>query len=202
MHTRTKLRQSSPVLQRSARRPWLLPSLAGLAAAVGLVLLAGALLGRAPVSAGAAPGGVAEADGLRLAVERVAWVAHHPAGSGAPMPMPMPMPDMPAPGAERLLIEVRVENPGEGWRTVTPAEFRLAAAAGTWPVRMGSLVPGGLGPGQAVAGLLYFDLPRSDMEPRADLRLVWSRGGRDTALALGPAAHGHSGDSGGERRTP
>jgi hypothetical protein len=163
-------------------------------------LLAWSLLARALAPAGVEPGGLAEASGLRLAVERVAWVAHHPAGSGAPMPMPMP--DMPAPGAERLLVEVRVENPGEGWRTITPAEFRLAAAAGTWPVRTGSLAAGALGPGQAVAGLLYFDLPRSDTEPPADPRLIWSRGGRDTALALGPAAHGHAGDSGGERRTP
>lgn len=156
---------------------------------VGAVLLAAMLRERAT----AQPTQL-ELGGLTLKVQAARWVEHdHESQGGFRMPSAM-MPGAPEAGERRLRLEVVLENPGTSPRRFDPQELRLQGPDGTtWPLEGESLGVERLGPGLAVAGGVYFDLPAKQAEQGdPGLSLVWESGGEAVRarVPVGTPAHG------------
>jgi hypothetical protein len=110
--------------------------------------------------------------------------------SGYQMP-PAMMPGMPAAGDDRLSVAVTLVNTGpdtvilhpvdEFTLHAGPAATKVAAYGGTF----GELPR--LGPGAAVSGSLFFDLPPSQLDS-AGAWLDWSRDGGSVRLSIPDAA--------------
>jgi len=110
--------------------------------------------------------------------------------SGYEMP-PAMMPGMPATGDDRLSIAVTLVNTDSGTVTLHPVnEFTLHAGPSATKVAayggtFGELPR--LGPGAAVTGTLFFDLPPSQLDS-AGAWLDWSRDGGSARLSIPDAA--------------
>ena len=152
-----------------------------LASVVGVVLAVDGMVGRPHVVTREGRAG-----DLRLEVSKAAWVSH----DMEPMPG-MSMAGMPADGYRRLHLEVAMRNEGGTAQRFAPDQFRLEAERQGWNLATTSFVTGALGPGQTMAGDLFFDLP-SDATDRP-LRLGWRPPGHDLQFrldaALGDAPH-------------
>ena len=135
---------------------------------------------------------VGSAGDLTLRVSRGGWVAHE-MDMGTPG---MAMEGMPADGFRRLHLEVAMTNRGAQVRSFGPDQFRLQATGGRWALTSSSFVTGALGPGQAMAGDLFFDVPETATAD--DLALAWKAPGHKVLFslsdALGPAGHQHDDD--------
>lgn len=111
-----------------------------------------------------------------------------PQQGGYQMPAQM-MPGMPPEGQARLTVPVTLRNTTDKVRTFDiPAEFVLRGGAGDktrelYGDTIGSLPR--LAPGNAVTGVLYFDLePPQPGDP--PLYLQWTRSGKTVRLSLSP----------------
>ncbi|MFC0540583.1 DUF4352 domain-containing protein [Kutzneria chonburiensis] len=164
----------------------------------GLLVMTAALAAAAiGVSAMVGPAGPAESSarvgGLTASVGDTGWLGMDhdmsTTASGYQMP-PAMMPGMPASGDDRLSVAVTVVNTGTDTVTFHPAtEFTLHAG----PAATDVAVYGGtfgelprLGPGAAITGTLFFDLPPASLDRTA--WLDWNRPGGAARLSIPDAA--------------
>jgi hypothetical protein len=170
-----------------ARIAGLLVMMAALAAsAIGVATMI------APATAGPAESS-ARVGGLTASVGAVGWLGMDhdmsTTASGYQMP-PAMMPGMPASGDDRLSVAVTLVNTGADTVTFHPVtEFTLHAG----PAATKVAVYGGtfgelprLGPGAAITGTLFFDLPPTSLGSAA--WLDWSRQGGAARLSVPDAA--------------
>jgi Domain of unknown function (DUF4352) len=138
-----------------------------------------------------APGSTARLGDLTATADTATWVdMDHDMGmdaSGYPMP-PAMMPGMPETGEQRLAVTVTVVNTGSQTRPLrVREEFALRAdePGDRWTTHSDSFgdLPR-IAPGNAVRGVLFFDLP-----PHSPVWLEWHHEGVVTGLALAAAAH-------------
>lgn len=133
----------------------------------------------------------AQAGGIDMSVETAEWISmDHNEAKGFPMPASM-MPGMPGEGEHRLKVEFTLRNPGESARAFAPAELQLAAGGGKVyaPINDPAMAHS-IGPGQAIDGLFYFDVPGTE----TDLHLVWTSGGTQVHIPLSaPSDEHHNG---------
>ena len=164
---------------------------AGPAALLSVALLAG-VVGAVMAVAGAVnrPRLVASsgrAGDLTLEVSRAEWVTH----DMEPMPG-MAVAGMAPEGFTRLHLEVTLQNRGGGRRTFATEQFGLEAERARVDLASTSFVTGAIGPGELMAGDLFFDVPTGATDHA--LRLAWRVPGRDVLFQLdappGPAPHG------------
>lgn len=155
------------------------------AALLGAVLAVLTLADRSPEVVVVTPGQEARAGGLALQINAAEWVSHQMM-PGMP---PSSMPGMPAEGERRLYIPLTLRNPSDGPRSFGPADFRLHSSSGaSWSPLEGNLRAGTLGPGQALNGSLFFDVP----EAESGVYLLWTKGGTQVQMPLGDAPeHDH-----------
>jgi hypothetical protein len=149
---------------------------------VGIIQFSGVLDARADAerSSGAPLGD------LTVSVERAGWLSmDHGQATGYQMPAAM-MPGMPADGHERFSVTVTIVNSGGATRPLQAVkEFSLRAANGKrWnPTEHSFGELPRLGPGNAVTGQLYFDLPADELPDLTAARLDWEyQGGRRELL--------------------
>ncbi|HEU5475936.1 MAG TPA: hypothetical protein VFV67_35370 [Actinophytocola sp.] len=171
-------------------------------AALALAVVGGVQLFAAPNSEPMVEAGpVATMDSLTTQVETATWTEmdHDMSGTtpGYQMPAGM-MPGMPEGDDQRLAVQVTVTNTSSGTRPMRPAEeFTLRAG------KDGRSIPAQtdtfselprLPAGNAVKGILFFDLPPADLAESAWIE--WKRGDKITRLALpmdtASGGHGHS----------
>jgi hypothetical protein len=145
---------------------------------------------------------VVAADGVAANVRGARWIAHdHNAdtgtGPGYQMPLSM-MPGMPADGQTRLAISVTVTNTEGAGRPIDPAgEFTLADAATGERWQPSADTFDGLSrlpAGNAADGVVFFDVPGSDLGQRR-FYIDWKHGRERAQLAVQPgqdsAPHSH-----------
>lgn len=126
--------------------------------------------------------------GLSAAVTDAGWLGMDmPATDGYQMPQAM-NPGMPAQGDERLALTITVVNTtGNTGSLHMTQEFsvRTAADGKRWTPVSGTFgdLPR-LAPGNGVTGILYFDLPTTDVSGTAAVWLDWSRRGGSKALTI------------------
>jgi hypothetical protein len=168
--------------QPNRRAGTLLPAIV-LAIAVVAALLGVFFVGRTLVTAPSsstvvAPGQEAGAGGLTLRVDESGWLAH----DMAPGMSEMPMPGMPAETEQRLRLAFTLQNPGNGQRDFRPDEFRLRSISGeVWEPAGSNFMDSIVGPGQAMNGVLFFDVP----ETESGVYLVWTRGEAEVQMPIG-----------------
>ncbi len=139
-----------------------------------------------------AEGEEAESGGVSLRIESSEWLddeeAHRDQGEVFPMPASM-MPDMPADGLQRLHVELSLQNRADGAHDLTPADFRVSSVSGeSWAAMASTLPPSSLGPGQALNGAVFFDVP----EGMPGVYFVWSSGGTEAYMPIGDVpVHDH-----------
>ncbi|GAB2960531.1 hypothetical protein [Saccharothrix stipae] len=152
-------------------------------ATVGVVRLA------APDASSAAAAQVV-VDGLTARITAAKWAGmDHDMSGDAPgyqMP-PAMMPGMPAHGDQRLAVSVTVVNTGDGTRPMRPGEeFALHAgrSGGRWAPHSDTFgeLPR-LAPGNAVQGVLFFDLPPAEVVD-SPVWVEWTHGGAANRLAV------------------
>jgi len=171
-----------------ARIAGLLLMLAALAAAsIGVSAMA-ASPGAAPVET------TAQVGRLTASVGDTGWLGMDhdmsTTASGYQMP-PAMMPGMPATGDDRLSVAVTLVNSGPDTVTLHPVdEFTLHAGPSATKVpayggTFGELPR--LGPGAAVSGVLFFDLPPAQLDSTGAW-LDWSRAGGSARLSIPDAA--------------
>lgn len=123
---------------------------------------------------------------LSLEVSRTEWVTH----DMAPMPG-MAVAGMAPEGFTRLHLEVTLQNRGDARRTFATEQFGLEAEQARVDLASTSFVTGAIGPGELMAGDLFFDVPTGATDHA--LRLAWRVPGRDVLFRLdappGPAPH-------------
>jgi mono/diheme cytochrome c family protein len=158
--------RSTPASRRARRLTVALSSALAPAVAGGFLLFTGS-------------GRDAEIGGLRLHVERVAWV-HDAMDHGDLSSMPAAMvPDMPARGDARLSVEVTLSNTSSSARRFDPEELRLYSKRGHgFSPSMTELGAVTLGLHQALSTRLSFDVP----EREGELRLTWERDASQSTL--------------------
>jgi hypothetical protein len=163
-------------------------AVAALLTITSLGLLAWQRLSAAPVATGTS----ATVDGVTAEVREAGWVAfdmgHVMDGQGGFMMPDQMMPDAPSGDQVRLGITVTLENTNSGTREFNLIEeFTIIGGASAEPQPVSADTIGALsrlGPGAAIDGILYFDIPVPD--PRdPPLYLRWHRGG-DTVLVEVP----------------
>jgi mono/diheme cytochrome c family protein len=122
----------------------------------------------------------AEVGGLRLHVERIAWV-HDAMDHGDKSSMPAAMvPDMPPRGEARLSVEVSLFNRSPSPLRFAPEEIRLYSGDGrVWPPSIAEVDTVTLGRLQAFSTRISFDVP----EAAGELRLAWERDASQSTLA-------------------
>jgi hypothetical protein len=127
-------------------------------------------------------------DGLSAAVTEAGWLSMDmPQTDGYQMPAAM-NPGMPAAGDERLALTITVVNTtGTTGSLRTTKEFsvRTAKDGKRWTPVSGTFgdLPR-LAPGNGVTGILYYDLPASDVSSAAPVWVDWSRSSGTRALSI------------------
>ena len=150
------------------------------------------LVTRYPVATFVAPGQEAEASGVSLRIDFTEWLNHEDAHQDQGEVFPMPassMPGMPEEGLQRLQVELTLQNLGDASRDFRPEEFSVRSVSGeSWPPMASTFQPGTLGPGQALNGVVFFDVP----EAESGVYLVWTRGGTQVYNPIGDVpVHDH-----------
>ena len=143
--------------------------------------------------------GTLEANGLRLQIQNSGWISHDKAGGPTPasiqngfeMPASM-MPGMPAPGSQRLFLELVLSDVGQDSVSFTAREFSVRAPNGIFwkPNNPALFGPSSLQPGQGRSVDLFFDVP----EGVTRLELVWEHGGQLQSIPIDsrpPPPHVH-----------
>ena len=123
--------------------------------------------------------GRAEGEGLRVRLERSAWV-HEPMDHGGAATLPA-LEGLPAPGQRRLAVTLSLFNARGRPQDFAPGEVRLTeeTTGREWPP-VGTAAPITLHPAQGLSLTLGFDVPRTS----SPLRLDWARGGERAALLV------------------
>jgi hypothetical protein len=163
-------------------------AIALLTGVVGAVLLGLMLRERGALSTAASAGG------LTLKVESAQWAElEHDHQQGFQMPAQM-TPGAPAPGQQRLAVEVAILNRSDQTKLFSADELGLQGPDGkVSPLAADNLGGQRLGPGLGINASLTFDLPEAVAAQAApELFLVWSHAGKVARLPLTVgAAHAH-----------
>lgn len=146
-----------------------------MAALAGGLLARQLLVARPPLTTVVAAGHLAEAGGLLLRIDSIAWERPDPTAEPAHAVFIDGRP------ARYLQLRIALQNPTERSQAVTAQEFRLQARTGTvWASEAGSGPPVRLGPKEALSSVLVFDVPVSETA----LLLVWTREGQELRIPL------------------
>lgn len=156
---------------------------------VGFVLLGLMLRERAAVV------GADSAGGLQLSVTGVEWAQlEHDSVKGFQMPASM-MPGAPAPGQERLAVNLSIFNRSGSAHPFSVDEFTLLGPDGqARPVATNSLDDGSLGAKLGLNGTVTFDFPEAIASQRAPaFVLVWRHAGKVVrqSVTVGGSPHVH-----------
>jgi hypothetical protein len=187
-------RQARTAQVRLVRVQATVVAVAVLIAAVGVGVLALMLRERT-----IAPAEEVTLGGLSLRVVRASWEQGEDEGQpaqGFQMP-PQMMPGAPAPGDQRLKMDVALANRSRNPKTLDAEEFRIQIPGGaSWPVKVDSIGTKLLNPGLGLDGALHFDLPLSKIPKGIQaLNLLWERGGHGVRIAVpvgdAPPSGGH-----------
>lgn len=185
--------------RREALRWWWRPGVLVFLGAVGVAALGWGLV----IQAGRRiPVEEATLDGLHMRLTEARWVLDQmDHGENFSKPSLM-MPDMPAPGKQRVSLDLSFVNTAEETKVYSGHEFYLVPEVGEEVSPMGAQVGRAkLAPGQSFNTAIYFDFDTS--QPHGKLRVEWRRGDQSARLPVPkPAEHYHLRPRGGDVALP